>query len=170
MRLSGRGPGVPPEVRAAVDGRVLAAARASDGTWLVGTRDALHVVGRERGESFAWPWQEVQRADWDSEGSTLRIEQVTDYGRPVTLVSFVLDEPGSLLPLVRERVTASVVLERRVKVGRRQGFTVIGRRAPSGLGQVRFAYQFDVGVDPDDPLVRAAAEQALEDARESLGL
>jgi hypothetical protein len=158
---------VPRDVRAAVDGRVLAAAEAADGTWLAGTRDALHVIGSE---PAVWPWDEVQRADWDQESETLRLERVTDYGQPVEQRRFVLPEPGSLLALVRERVTASVVLERRVLVTGKRGLRVIARRPASGPGEVRWMFLFDAGIDPDDPLVRLAADDALRDAQESLGL
>ena len=158
---------VPREVRAAVDGRVLAAAEAADGTWLAGTRDALHVVGAE---PVVWPWEEVQRADWDQESETLRVERLTDYGQPVEQRRFTLPEPGSLLVLVRERVTASVVLERRVLVTGKRGLRVIARRPASGAGEVRWMFLFDTGIDPDDPLVRLAADDALRDAQESLGL
>jgi hypothetical protein len=168
MRPFTRGTEVPREVRAAVTGRVLAAAEAADGTWLAATRDALHFVGGD--PEGAWPWEAVQRADWDQETSTLRVERVTDYGKPVERCSFVLSEPGSLLPLVRERVTASVVLERRVLVVGKRGLRVIGRRPPSGDGEVRWAFLFDAGVDPEDPVVRLAADQALQEAQESLGL
>ncbi|MDX6325484.1 MAG: hypothetical protein QOK15_1838 [Nocardioidaceae bacterium] len=168
MRPFARGTEVPREVRAVVDGRVLAAAEAGDGTWLAGTRDALYFVGP--GRQVAWAWEEVQRADWDQDTSRLRVERVTDYGEPVERRSFGLSDPGSLLPLVRERVTASVVLERRVPVVGKRGLRVIGRRPPSGHGDVRWAFIFDPGVDPDDPVVRLAADQALREAQESLGL
>ena len=116
------------------------------------------------------PWEQVLRADWDEETETLQVERVEDYGQPMTPYSFVLPQPGSLLALVRERVTASVVLQRRVDLARRRGFTVIGRRAPAGGGEVTWAYEFDRGVDPQDPAVMAVADQALRDAQESLGL
>jgi hypothetical protein len=155
-------------VRAAVDGRVLAAVEAADGTWLAGTRDALNLVAPVGGA--VWPWEEVQRADWNQETSRLRVERVTDYGQPIEQRDFVLTEPGPLLTLVRERVTASVVLERRVPVIGKRGLRVIGRRPPSGGGEVRWMFLFDAGIDPDDPVVGLAADQALRDAQESLGL
>jgi hypothetical protein len=52
----------------------------------------------------------------------------------------------------------------------RTGFFVIARRSPSGTGEITWAYEFDPGVDPDDPEVRAAAEQSLQVAAEELGL
>lgn len=159
---------MPVEVRDAVPDRVLAAAPTSDGAWLVGTRHALHVVGGGRAETVSLRWERVLRADWDDESSTLRIEEVTDYGEPVAAESYVLHEAGLLLQLVRERVTASIALQRRVELGRRRGLTVMGRRAPGG-DEVVWAFQLDPGVDPDDPAVRAAADTALREAQESLG-
>ena len=82
----------------------------------------------------------------------------------------MLDEPGRLLELVHERVTASVVLQRHVRLGRGRGLRVIARRAPSGAGGVQWVYEYDEGVDPDDPAVRTAAREALEVAQRDVGL
>ena len=168
--LFSSGPAVPLPVRAEVRGKALAVAEAGDGTWLVGTRDAFHAVRPDGTPVVVLPWEQVLRADWDEETETLQVERVEDYGQPVSAYSFVLAEPGTLLALVRERVTASVLLQRRIDLERRRGFSVIGRRAPGGGGEVTWAYEFDRGVDPQDPGVMAAAEAALRDARESLGL
>lgn len=169
-RLFSSGPAVPGPVRESVRSKALAVAEARDGTWLVGTRDAFHAVRADGSTVVVLRWEQVLRADWDEETETLQVERVEDYGQPVTAYSFVLPEPGSLLALVRERVTASVVLQRRVDLERKRGFSVIGRRAPGGGGDVTWAFEFDRGVNPDDPGVMAAAEMALRDARESLGL
>jgi hypothetical protein len=163
-----RGPGLPAEVRRTVAGRPLASAQAQDGSWLVGTRDALHVVGGD--PAVVVPWERVQRADWDRDSSTLRVEEVQEYGEPVRASAYVIEEPGGLMSLVWERVTASIVLQRRVDVTKRRGFTVIGRRPPAGRGEVSWAFEFDAGVDPDDPEVKVAADTALREAEESLGM
>ena len=170
MRLFRSGPELPPTVRSRVRDRALAAAESADGVWLVGTRHAFHAVDPDGASTMALPWEQVQRADWEADSGTLRVERVEDYGRPVSAYSFELAEPGGLLELVRERVTASVVLQRRTDLERRRGFSVIGRRAPGGGGPVTWAYEFDTGVDPDDPQVQAAAAAALQEAQESLGL
>jgi hypothetical protein len=47
---------------------------------------------------------------------------------------------------------------------------VIARRAPRGDRPVEWLYEFDEGIDPSDPAVLAAAEQALAAARDDLGL
>ena len=151
-------------------GRVLAAARASDGTWLAGTRDALHAIPPGGAAVVRLPWQLVHRADWDSDTSTLRVERVAAFGREVPVHTFGLPSPGGLVPLVRERVAASIVLQRRVDLGQKRGLTVIGRRPPDGGREVSWAYELDPGVDPADPAVAEAAASALRAAQESLGL
>jgi hypothetical protein len=166
-------PDLPAEVRSRVTGRPLAAVQAQDGRWLVGSREALQMVdpsGDQPAAVLFLAWEQVHRADWDAESSTLRVEVIEEFGRPVTAYSFVLDDPDVLLELVRERVTASVLLQRRVELQRKRGFSVIARRSPTGRGEVGWSYEFDRGVDPADPEVMAVAEAALQDARESLGL
>ena len=71
---------------------------------------------------------------------------------------------------MRERVTASVVMQRHVVVAGRRGLRVIARRAPSGAGGVHWVYEYDEGVDPDDETVREAARAALVQARHDVGL
>ncbi len=167
--LFSRGPSVPEPVRRAAGGKVLAWVQAEDGTWLAGTRDAWVQVP-PHGEPLVLPWEQVHRADWDTEERTLSVERVEEWGRPTAPWTHRLSEPGSLLVLLRERVTASIVLQRRVDVRRKKGFTVIARRPPGGGGSVTWAHQFDPGVDPADPAVAALAEAALVEAQESLGL
>jgi hypothetical protein len=164
------GSGAPEPVRRVVPGKVLAWARAADGTVLAGTRDALHLVRVADEDLESLPWEQVQRADWDADERTLTVERLEDYGRPVTPRGFRLDEPGSLLALLRERVSASIVVQQRVVVEGTKGLVVIARRPPSRRGAISWAYEFDVGVDPTDPVVMARAEQGLREAQESLGL
>jgi len=169
MRRLRRGPAVPDHVGSAVAGRLLATCRAADGIWVACTRDAWWAVAPD-GSATSLPWERIHRADWDQETATLRVEPVAEYGAPVQAHSFTLEEPGALLDVLRERVTASVLVQRRVDLAQRRGFTLIGRRPPSGAGEVTWAYELDPGIDPDDPTVVAAAERALGEARESLGL
>ncbi|RYP85924.1 hypothetical protein EKO23_11285 [Nocardioides guangzhouensis] len=130
----------------------------------VGTRDALYVGDRRI------PWETVERADWESDDSTLTVTEVGTWGERRPVHRLLVDEPGRFLPLVRERVTASVVLQRHVPVNGRRGVFVIARRAPRGDRPLSWVYEFEEGVDPDDPAVRAAAEEALAQARDEVGL
>jgi len=180
MRFVRRRPELPAGVSGTVDPRegVLASAEAVDGTWLVATRAALVLVPASSADAAVrLTWETVHRADWDQETATLTVERVEDYGRPVSRHVIGLAAPGAVLDVVRERVTASVVLQRRVELGRRRGFTVIARRPPSQKALpgsappgLLWAFEFDAEVDPDDPTVAAVADQALREAQESLGL
>jgi len=153
--------------------RLLAEAVATE-AHLGGTRDALYVVHRHPGrmeltETVRIPWEEVEAADWDQETSVLRVSEVGTWGEPRPEHAFTVEEPGRLLELVRERVTASVVLQRHVPLAGRRGVRVVARRAPRGDQPVRWLYEYDEGVDPDDPDVRRAAEAALAQAQSDVG-
>jgi hypothetical protein len=148
--------------------RVLAWAALADGGWAAGTRDALYLPG------VRLPWEQVQAADWDSEDDRLRVVEVGTWGQPrgrhlVSVSNAAAKDADRLLQLVRERVTASVLLTRHVAVSGRSGVRVVARRAPSGHSEVHWAYEYDEGVDPDDPFVRAAAETALAAAQADVG-
>ncbi len=170
---AGRGPSAPRDVLDAglVPGDpLLAAARAVDGTWLLGTRTRLCAVRDPSGPAVQLRWEEVQRADWDRDSATLTVEAVRDYGQRVATTAYRLEEPGALLPLVRERVSASIILQRRVAVVGKRGFTVVARRSPTGAGELTWSFEFDPGVDPHDPVVATATDLAIGEAKESLGL
>ena len=162
---------VPADVLARADlargERVLAHAPADDGTWLLGTRDALVVV--EPAETIRLAWETVESADWDRDTARLGVAEVGEYGQPRPVHRFTLDDPQRLLQLVRERVTASVLLQRRVEVRGRRGLTVIARRPPRGRGEITWAYELDDGMDPADPEVVRAAEAGLRAARQDIG-
>jgi len=141
----------------------LASATTLDGVVVSGTRDALRIGDREL------PWEQVQGADWDKAASTLVVSEVGHWGDERPVHRLVLPEPGRFLQLVRERITASIVLQRHVPVSGRRGVFVIGRRAPSGRGRIAWIFEYQAGIDPSDPAVQQAAEAALRQAREDVG-
>jgi hypothetical protein len=147
---------------------VLATATATDGTVLAGTRDAFYVVAG--GETRRVPWEQVEAAHWDRDTDTFRLSEVGSWGEQRPVHTATIDEPGRLLELVHERVTASVVLQRHVPVSGRRGLRVIARRAPSGAGGIQWVYEYDEGVDPDDARVREVARAALEVMRRDVGM
>lgn len=158
--------------------KVLAAAPSSTpSAWLLGTRTHLvEVAEPEPGpgefespdQPRVWRWEQVQAADWDQDTSRLTVCEVGEFGRPREEVSYVLDDAGGLLQLIRERITASVVLQRHVPVVGKRGFRVIARRSPTG-GPLRWMHEYDEGVDPADPVVVRLAAEALDQARTEAG-
>ena len=162
---------VPPEVldRAGLSrgDKVLAHAPTTDGCWLLGTRDALVVV--DPLETVRVPWERVETADWDREQDQLRVAEVGEFGQVRPVHTFTVTEPGQLLVLVRERVTASVLLQRRVPLVGRKGMLVVARRPPRGLGDITWSLELDAGLDPDDPDVREAAAAGLARVQDELG-
>lgn len=151
-----------PQVEVAAGEKVLAWASTADGV-VAGTRAALYLPGGRR-----IPWEQVESADWDRDSETLRVSEVGTWGQPRPRHSFALGEPTRLLQLLRERVTASVVLQRHVPIRGKRGVRVIARRAPVGEREVTWLFEYDEGIDPDDPFVAHAAQEALTAAREEI--
>ena len=164
--------GVPATVRAALrlapSERVLAGAADDAGSWVVGTDRALHVP-----DAGAWrvlPWEEVDRASWDEDSEQLDVVEVADFGERQPRHRLALRDPLRLLDLVRERVTASVLLTRNVPVAGSGGIKVVARRSPTRQGEVTWSTWLDEGLDPTDPGVRRAVDEGLAAARAELGL
>lgn len=100
--------------------RVLAWARGADGP-VVGLADRLAVRGPQ-----AWRfigWHEVASGGWDTETGQLRW-RLTDGVRDAV----VLDGPGSLPELFRERVEASIVVQERLELARGRAAMIVARR------------------------------------------
>ena len=152
-----------PAVEVSAGEKVLAHATTEAGV-VAGTGAALYLPGGVR-----IAWEQVEAADWDLESETLRVSEVGSWGEPRPTHSVVLTDPGRLLELVRERVTASVVLQRHVPIRGRRGLRVIARRAPAGEREVSWLFEYDEGIDPEDPFVEHAAQEALAAARDELG-
>ncbi|PVG83546.1 hypothetical protein DDE18_09350 [Nocardioides gansuensis] len=136
---------------------------------MAGTRDALYLESAAGGGTTRLPWERVEAADWDRDADLFRVAEVGSWGEERREHAFALTEPGRVLELVRERVTASVVLQRHVPVRGRRGLRVVARRAPRGDQPIAWFYEYDEGVDPDDPTVAAAARRALAAALDEVG-
>ena len=158
-----------PAVEVAAGEKLLAWAAVASGGWVGGTRDALYLPDGRR-----VAWEEVQAADWEREQARLHVSEVGTWGEPRPVHDLLLSEPDRaaqrFLNLVRERITASVLISRHVPISGRRGVRVIGRRAPSGRSGVQWVYEYDDGIDPDDPFVQTAAADALAGAKADVGL
>ncbi|GAB2882697.1 hypothetical protein [Nocardioides pacificus] len=162
-----------PDVVLPAGEKALAWAATPDGRFVVGTRDAVYLPADSEvapgQDAVRIPWEDVEGADWDADGSRLRVTEVGSWGTVRPDHRLELTDPALLLQLVRERVTASIVLQRRVSVEGRKGLAVIARRAPRGDRPMRWFFEYDEGVDPEDPAVAELATQALADARSEVG-
>lgn len=180
MKLGRTGPARRPKIEVAAGERVLAWCTATidgpDGgeVVLAGTRDALYLDGRRDaevvGDGTRLPWEEVEAADWDVDTESFRVSEVGRWGYERLEHRFTITDPGRLLELVRERVTASVVFQRHIPIRGVRGVRVIARRAPRGDSPLHWIYEYDAGIDPDDPEVRALASAALDLARDEVGI
>lgn len=165
-----RQPGVPAEVRAELTldkgERILAASPETGDPerWIVGTDRALHVPA----EPFdRIPWEQIEHAEWDRDGQLLRVTRSAPFGAPMPRLELRLRDPDRLTQLIRERVTASVVVSRQVPLERGLGVRVSARRSPSGrrTDELTWSVAFDEGLDPSDPAVLDAAQDALDSVR-----
>lgn len=155
-----------PDLDVAAGERLLAWATGAAGT-VGGTRDALYVPGDPGPRRVAW--ESVASAEWDADESALRVTELAPWGEPQPVHLLALDDPTRLLQLVRERVTASIVVQRHVPVRRRQEVRVVGRRAPRGSGEITWLVDYDAALDPADPAVREVVDAALAAARADVG-
>jgi hypothetical protein len=145
--------------------RLLAWAPAGTG-WVVATTQALWLPVRARLERVGW--EAVDSAAWNRDETALTVVQAAPLGgRPRRWVTR-MDDARDLLLVVKERVRATVVLSRRVAVQGDRAVTIVGRRPP-GTDRLTWTVSVDGGVDVDDPAVRAAVEEALREARASVG-
>lgn len=135
---------------------MLAAASGPHGD-IVATTDRLVMPGRTLG------WDEIERATWDGDDDTLLVVEVaTASARPVRH-RLQITTPGRLVDVVREQVTASVVLTRFVPIDGRRGVRVTGRRTRGG--DLVWSAALDAGIDRADPGTRARIDAAVAAVR-----
>jgi hypothetical protein len=147
---------------------VLAAAADRHEQWYAGTARALLVP-----EHDGWrriPWETVERATWDRESEELLVVETADFGEREPTYRASLPDPERLLELVRERITASVVIKVFEPVAGKRGITVSGRRSPHSDAEITWSVLVDPGLDERSEPVRTASRRALAAARSELGL
>ncbi len=153
---------LPDEARAALPlergERVIAAARTTDGGWVVATARALvRAAGRT-------PWTDVAHAQWYDEELVLAVDPVPGAGSGLRLP---LVEPGRVPETVHERVMASIVLTRRVALDGGGGVQLVARRTDGA--DLEWQVLPDAGTDLEHPAVRAQVDGALAVLRAELG-
>jgi hypothetical protein len=146
--------------------RVLAWTYARGGSVVAASTLAAYLPDPDRtGEPTRLPYEQVASASWDE--PVLDVVTVGPRRRRFVLE---LDEPGRVPVIVRDRVTASILVSERVQLVGTLGARITARRAPAGDAEVTWNVVFDAGLDPADPALRAAADAAIESLRASTGL
>jgi hypothetical protein len=164
-----RRPGPPRHVVAALGlergEHVIAWAQAAQGGSLVATDRALRAI--DTPGDLRLDWHQIAEATWRE--SVLRVvEGRAQPGRPPRIHTWLLQRPGLLPAAVRDRVTASIVVNRHVRLVGRSGVRILGRRAP-GVDGLLWTLRFDPDLDSADPTLRALADAELADIRQQLG-
>jgi hypothetical protein len=138
----------------------------ADETVVVATDRALHTRGwaDDRHVPTRLAWHAILRAAWEE--PVLSVVPLSAAGAAFHLE---LAAPGTLPAAVRDRVSASVLVQERVELSGGRGARAVARR-DSDSGEVRWAVTFDAGLDPADPLLRAEADAALARLRSALGV
>jgi hypothetical protein len=147
---------------------VLASAQDGDGRWYVGTARALLLPLDDGWHRL--PWESIDRAAWDRDTERLVVVETADFGEVQPTYRAWLPNPERLLRLVRERITASVVVKVFEPVRGKRGITVSGRRSPHSDDPPQWSVLVDPGLDESSEDVRAAARRALAAAESQLGL
>jgi hypothetical protein len=113
------------------------------------------------------PWHAISKAVWDPPYLSLTV--VDRAGAVVGRPRLDLVEPRDLPAAVHDRVTASVVVSEHVDLADGSGALIAARR-DSDDDEIRWSVVFDAGLDPTDPALRAAADDALARLRDALGI
>ncbi|MCZ3389666.1 MAG: hypothetical protein LH645_11240 [Actinomycetia bacterium] len=141
--------------------RVLAWADDGAGRPVVATETALHVQ-RVPPEYARFGWEQIERASY--EAGTLTVVLGESLGGATLRVPV---GPERQLPVVvRDRITASVVVDRFVALSGDSGARIIGRRGPDGT--VAWQVELDPALD-GDAAARAASQVAFDEVRAEVG-
>ncbi|WP_328321801.1 hypothetical protein OHA70_25365 [Kribbella sp. NBC_00382] len=150
---------------------ILAAVQLIDGNWVAGSRAALYLPTETEGAVRRVGWEKIERAGWDSEESVLRVYETTAFGTPLRATELKVEDPGRFGQLLRERIDASVLVQRHVPLAGKKGVRVVGRRNPSEPdAPVSWNFVLDKGLEPTQPGLVERAEAALAAVRDEFGI
>jgi hypothetical protein len=142
--------------------RILAWA-ASPGGFVIGSPAALSWEGEEGWTHVGW--HEIERGGWNTETATL--SWTLHGGRRG---SVTLDQPGRLPELFRERIAATIALERFVPVAGDRGIIVTARRDLADDGAISWHSSLTRGLTWHSEGVQAAADRAMAELRSEYDL
>jgi hypothetical protein len=137
--------------------RILAWARGREG-FVIGSPAALSWSAQDEWTHVGW--HEIERGEWNAETATL---SWTLLGGGRGAVS--LEEPGRLPELFRERIAATIALERFVPVTGDRGVIVTARRNLAADGSITWYTTLTRGLTWHSEGVQAAADRAMAELR-----
>ena len=141
-------------------------ARDTPSGWVVATTHALWLP--DRAGLTPVGWESVDNASWDRDTSALTVRQSAVLGsRPRRWVVH-MDDDRDLLLLIKERVRATLVATRHLRLDTDHGVAVVARRPPDS-DVLEWRVSVDAGVDVDDPGVRSRIDAELRALKAELG-
>lgn len=110
------------------------------------------------------PWHTIATAQWEEPKLTVI---ANPEGRSIKVV-LEIEQAKRFVPVVRDRVTDTVIASERRMITEDQGATFVARRQPDST--IAWSVVFDSGLDPHNPQTRAQADALLTELRGSLGV
>jgi hypothetical protein len=120
------------------------------------------------GDEEGWKhigWHEIERGSWNAELGKLSWVLHAAPGKPSPRGSLELVKPGRLPELFRERIAATIAIERFVPLLGERGVTISARRDLGAGGTVAWHSTLTRGLSWETDGVRAAVDQAMEQLR-----
>lgn len=145
--------------------RVLVSAESSAG-WVVATTHAAWLPDRSGLTRVGW--ESIDNAVWDRDASALQMWQNATLDQQPRRWVLPLDYQRDLLLVIKERIRATVVTSRQVRLTDTGGATIVARRPP-GADRLTWSVSMDPGVSLQAPAVRDRVEAAVASLRAELG-
>ncbi len=142
--------------------RILAWARMPDG-YCIGSPALLSYGGDDGWQHVGW--HEIQRGGWNAELGELSWTEVAEPDEIARRRTIPLTEPGRLPELFRERVAATIAVERFVPIAGERGVIVTARRDLGRDGSISWHSSLTRGLTWQTEGVRDTAERAVEELR-----
>jgi hypothetical protein len=120
------------------------------------------------GDELAWEhlgWHEIERGGWNADLNKLSWVRYAPPGEAAARGSLELTEPGRLPELFRERISATIAVERFVPLAGERGVVIAARRDLGGSGTVVWHGTLTRGLSWQTDGVRAAVDQAMEQVK-----
>ena len=145
-----------------IPARILAWARTSGG-FCIGGLTRLSISDGDHWTHT--PWHEIERGEWNAETRSLRWKRLDGGRGAATLI-----EPGRMPELFRERIAATIALERFVSLAGDRGVIITARRNLVDGGSISWHSTLTRGLSWQTEGVREAADRAVAELKSEYDL